>query len=48
MDTEGKIMCGVDSCVKLICLECLYSAQGSVGIRAALYKLHLTTLANGT
>ena len=43
MDTVGKIRGGVDSGVKLICLHCLHSAQGSVGVRAALYKLDLTT-----
>lgn len=36
MDTVGKITGGVDSRVKRICLQCLHSAQGSVGVRAAL------------
>lgn len=43
MDTVEKITVSVDFCFTLICLQCLHSAQGSVGVRAALYKLYLTT-----
>lgn len=45
MDTVVKTMGGVDSGIKLICLQCLHSTRGSVKgeLRAALYKLDLTT-----